>query len=296
MAYYLEAYLTEEDADNSSGTANFSGIGDRVPLPTYDSIRQLLKPENSNLSDAEIDALLRPILGRMSPEEVEGFWDTVKSVAGQVGGVLKQAAPVLLPAAGAALGTVIGGPAGMAIGGQLGQLGAKFVAGPQPSTSSGGTAAQPAAPQSAPGAPAAAAPIPAGGTSALGQLMALIQNPALLKSLLGQVLGQAGQQTVPAGSQGTQLSFPALMNALSSLAGKAAQEAAEAYPEVESVEATGYLIDPSGNFLVDPADPDARAQRVMELLREDYLAKSYKPAGGAYDPLTEWLIDANLVK
>lgn len=290
MAEYLEAYLVE-DVDQTFGPANFSGIRERMHLPLYDSIRQLLRPEYSNLSDAEINELLRPILTNMSPEEIEGFWDTVKSVAGQVGGALKQAAPALLPAAGAALGTFIGGPVGTAIGGKLGQMGAQLVAGPKPAP-----APPVAAPQPAPGAPVAAAPIPAGGTSAVGQLMSLIQNPALLQSLIGQILGPAAQQTVPAGSQGIQLSFPALMNALASLAGKAAQEAAEAYPGVESVETTAYLVDPSGNFIVDPADPDARAQRVMELLREDYLAESYEPAGGSYDPLTEWFIEANLME
>ncbi len=295
MAEYLEAYAVE-DFDQSFG------IRKNIQLPlfdsTYDAIRQVLRPEYRNLTNAEIDALLQQILGRMSPEEIEGFWDTVKNVAGQVGSALKQAAPALLPVAGAALGTIVGGPAGTAIGGQLGQMGAQLISPQKPPTPPPMPAAPAAAAAAAaPGAAApAAAPIPPGGTSAVGQLMSLIQNPALLKSLLGQVLGLAGQQTVPAGSQGTQLSFPALMNALSSLAGKAAQEAAEAYPGVESVEATAYLLDPNGNFLVDPADPDARAQRVLELLREDYLAKAYEPAGGSYDPLTEWFIEANLVK
>ena len=74
MSYYLEAYLVE-DFNQSLGTAHFSH---------YDAIRQILKPEYSNLADAEIEAMLRRVLGRMSPEEVEGFWDTTQR-GGQTG-------------------------------------------------------------------------------------------------------------------------------------------------------------------------------------------------------------------
>jgi hypothetical protein len=307
MAEYLKAYVVE-------GLEQPIGIREKIYFPlydssTYDAIRQVLRPEYRNLSDAEIDALLQRILRRMSPAEVEGFWDTVKDVAGQ-----------LLPVAGAAVGTYFGGPAGTAIGAQLGQTGAQLIRPQKPATRAPAPAAPAAAPagaaapaeappgvaapEPAPAAPAAppptaapaAAPIPPGGTSAVAQLMSLIQNPAFLKSLLSQVLGPGGQPTVPVGSQGTPVSFGPVLNALTSLAGKAAEEAAEAYPGAESVEATAYLVDPSGNFLVDPADPDARAQRLLELLQEDYQTGAYEPGRGAFDPVTEWLIEANLVK
>ncbi len=320
--------------------------------------------EYSNLADAEIEALLRRVLGRMSPEEVEGFWDTLKGVA-------KQVAPTILPMAGGAVGTLFGGPVGTALGSKLGQMGAQFISGPQK---------QPAPPGPAPILPVpqapVAAPVPPGGTSAAAQLMALLKNPDLLKSLLGQVLGGAGESTVLVGPRATPIPFGAMMNALESLAAQAAIEAAEAiededdteavrhcprtcsrrkmsararqqcrrlcpvrrirrvppgrpvvnpaqrpmeepgerppgygeepyggeplgedpygeepYGDEESFEAMSYLQDESGNFIVDPANPDERAQLVLELLREG--SEAYVTEG--YDPVAEWLIEAELL-
>ena len=53
----------------------------------------------------------------------------------------------------------------------------------------------------------------------------------------------------------------------------------------------GYLQDESGNFVVDPANPDERAQRVLELLNEAGEAQVTED----YDPVTEWLIEAELL-
>ena len=125
----------------------------------------------------------------------------------------------------------------------------------------------------------------------VAQLISLIKNPDLLKSLLGQLLGGAGESTARVGPQATPISFGAMMNALESLAAQAAIEAAEASGDEASVEAMGYLQDESGNSLVDPANPDERAQRVLALLNE---ARG-TPAPEPYDPVTGWLIEANLL-
>lgn len=281
MKGYLEAYV-QEGFDQEDTPA--------IDSP-YDILRRILKPEFQNLSDAQINSLLQNVLSRMSPEEVEGFWDTVKSLGKGVLGAAQQAAPKVLPMAGGALGTLVGGPVGTAMGAQLGQIAGKFMAGP-PSAATG-AAPQPAPPQPAPGAAvSAAAPIPPGGTSAVGQLMSLIQNPAFLQSLLAHALGPAAQKTVSVGAQGTPASIGSLMNALSSLAGLVAREAAESYPETESLETTAYLQDASGAFVADPADPDSRSQRLLQLLHEAPPPQGY----GGGDPLTEWLVEAQLIE
>jgi hypothetical protein len=378
MAYYLEAYLVEEDLGESLGTAEFSGLEEALDIPMYEVVRQSLGPEYRNFSDLEIHALLENILGSMSPEEVEGFWDTVKSAGQAALGVAKQVAPTVLPIAGGAVGTLIGGPVGTAIGSKLGQMGAQLLTKPQ----APGVSAAAIPPVAAPGAPPqppsaaapAVAPVPAGGTTATAQLMALLQNPALLKSLLGQLLGGAGESAVLVGPRATPIPFGAMMNALESLAAQAALEAAEAYeddseavrhcpsicrrryltardrqkwcrscpalrirrvpprrpvvrPVVPSMaepgerpsgygeepyaeepyggepygeepsggeerfKAMSYLQDESGNFIVDPANPDERAQRVLELLQE--AVEAYVPE--SYDPVTEWLIEAEML-
>ncbi|MBI4495982.1 MAG: hypothetical protein HY697_03505 [Deltaproteobacteria bacterium] len=283
MMGYLEAYV-EEGFDQEGGPPTYSN---------YDILRQMLKPEFQNLSDSEINHLLQNVLSRMSPEEVEGFWDTVKSLGRGVLGAAQQVAPKVLPIAGGALGTLAGGPVGTAFGTQLGQMASKVMAGPQPPSAAPGVTPQPTLPQPAPGAAVpVAAPIPPGGTSAVGQLMSLVQNPAFLQSLLAHALGPAAQKTVSVGAQGTPASIGSLMNALSSLAGLVAREAAESYPDTESLEATAYLQDASGAFVVDPADPDARSQRLLQLLQEAPPPKNY----GGGDPLTEWLVEAQLIE
>ena len=121
------------------------------------------------------------------------------------------------------MGTLFGGPVGTALGSKLGQMGAQFISGPQKQPAPAGPAPTRPVPQTP-----AAAPVPPGGTSAAAQLMALLNNPDLLKSLLGQVLGGAGESTVLVGPQATPIPFGAMMNALESLAAQAAIEAAEA--------------------------------------------------------------------
>ena len=288
MAYYLEGYIAEGDFEAPFGTARASGM--------YNSLREILKPEYRNLSDADLQILLQQVLGGMSPEEVEGFWDTLKDVGKAALGVAKQVAPTLLPMAGGALGTLVGGPVGTAIGSKLGQMGAQLLA-PQkpgaPQAAPSAAVAPGAIPQPAvaPAPPAAAAPVPPGGSSATAQLMALLKNPDLLKSLLGQLLGGAGESTVEVGPGATPIPFVAMMNTLESLAAQAAIEAADTMGDDQSVESMGYLQDGTGNFVVDPANPDERAQRVLTLLNE--AAPDYGPE--PYDPVTEWLIEAELL-
>lgn len=277
MSVYLEAYLSQD----------FAQPFEAADLSPYDMVRHVLKPEYTRLSDAEIDELLRSILGRLSSGEVEGFWDTLRSVGKSIAGVAQQVAPAVLPIAGGAVGSLMGGPVGTAIGSQLGQMGTQLISGSQrPST----VPPRPSPTSTVPPAPGAA-PLPPEATSAAAQLISLIQNPALLQSLLSQVLGGAGKATVQAGPNATPIPVAGVLNALEFLAAQAASEAAYDQGEEESLESAGYLQDGSGNFLVDPANPDERAQRVLALLQESGTA--YAPQ--SYDPVTEWLIEADLL-
>ena len=70
--------------------------------------------------------------------------------------------------------------------------------------------------------------------------MALLTNPDLLKSLLGQVLGGAGESTVLVGPRATPIPFGAMMNALESLAAQAAIEAAETSEDEDDTEAVRH--------------------------------------------------------
>lgn len=290
---YLEAFVVEGDFEAPFETTRASS-NRPVNFSVYNSLREVLKPEYRNLSDRELRTLLQQVLGNMSPEEVEGFWDTLKDVGQAALGVAKQVAPAILPAAGGALGTLVGGPVGTAIGTKIGQMGAQMLANqpsapaaapPPPPVPGAISASQPAA---AAQAPPGAAPIPAGSSSATAQLLALLKNPDLLKSLLGQLLGGAGESTVFLGPRATPIPFGAMMNAVESLAAHAALEAAGDWGEEAS---TGYLQDDSGNFLADPANPDERAQRVLELLNEAASDYGTEP----FDRVTQWLIEAELL-
>jgi len=259
----------------------------------YEVIREALSPEYRGLSDDEVDDLLEGILAGMSPEEVEGFWSTVgnlgKSIAAQV-----------VPVAAPLIGTAIGGPVGGAIGGMVGQAAGQALGGPRAPQKP--AAGPPAAPVAAPaGAPA---PVPAGGSSATAQLMWLLQNPALLQSLLGQVLGPPGLNAVPVGQQGKPAPFGAFMNTVAELANQAAMEANSAQAGAE--ETPYYLLDSAGNFRCDdPAVPEERARVLLEQLREEYFAEAYDGDDEGYlteaddddeNGLVEWLMEAGLVE
>jgi hypothetical protein len=267
MGDNLEAHLVGEWFPSSPSS-----------LPHHDVLRTVVKPEYALLTNAELEALVESHLANLSPEEIEGFWDTLKSVGRGIAGVAKQAAPTVLPMAGTALGGLVGGPMGAQIGGTLGGLGAKLVQGPQPST---------------PSAAPPPAPIPGGGTSAAGQLLSLVQNPAFLQSLLGKALGPVGSSTIPTGPQGAPIPFAAVMNALGSLATQALDEADV---QESDAEATRYLRDEEGNFLCDPVIPEERAQVVLEHLRSAALSSAYQPATRSVDPVTEWFCQAGLVR
>lgn len=249
MDEYIECYM---EGDLGWPVANSS---------YHEVLREfVLTPEYSRLSDGEIDQVIEGILSGMSPEEAEGFWNTLGNLGRSVGRGIAQVAPTILPAAGTVVGTMFGGPAGAAIGGTLGRVAGQAVG------QLGGRPRQPAQPAPQSVQPSVGAPISHGGTSATAQIMSLLQNPALLQSILGQVLGNAGVSNVPVGTQGAAAPFGAFMNALSQLATQSAIEA-NADQENSSGVPT-YLLTERGDFKCDVAVPAERAAALMESLRE----------------------------
>lgn len=251
------------------------------PEITYqDLIREEVAPEFQALSDEEIDLMLSEVLSSMSPEEIEGFWGSLKRFARRAGRTLVRAAPKILPVAGGALGTLIGGPAGTAIGAKLGGLAGGLVR----------SAGRPRG-RRRPASRRRTA-IPAGGSSATAQLMALLRNPALLQSLLARAMGGRGRVEVVAGAEAVEVPFGAFMNALEQLAAEAALEAHESgLGEAATPE---YVLDEEGFPLEDAALPEARAEMLLELLHAADSDEGWRDES-AQTP-EAWLLQAGLVE
>jgi hypothetical protein len=125
-----------------------------------------------------------------------------------------------------------------------------------------------------------------------------LESPALRQLLAGQVLGQAGVKTVPVGPENVPVSFPAMMEALSVLAGSAA-ESAPSYGESGEAESTAYLRDESGRFAYDPAVPEERAAALVAHVRAGEAASGYFGASmsEARDAsVGSWLAHAGLIQ
>jgi hypothetical protein len=216
----------------------------------------------------------------------------LSSAGRSVGQALPSIARAVAPVAQVALpivGTMVGGPvgamAGNALGGLLGQAGGQAGAGTRPR--------QAALPQAQTAAPQAQV------NPAASQLMSMIANPQFLQAILGQVLGSAGQgaaTVTSAAGQQTAIPFGALMNSLSELAIRAAEESVR----TGSYESESYLQDSYGDYTVDdPSDPAQRADAVLDLLNESYHIHSYadqEENDDAYDGLTEWFVRSGMVR
>lgn len=284
-----------------------------------DAARDFLSPYFQRLPDRQVAEMLLDAMEQMSPMEQDAFATLSMQYAGEnffrdlgrgISQVASKALPYIAPIAQVAaplVGTVIGGPVGGAIGGQLaGMLGQIASPAQRP--------AQPAAPPSRPApqaappprpsvqaAPAAPAP-PANLNPAATQLMSLLSNPQLIQALLGQVMGNSGTGTarVTANNQVQTIPFGALMNTVSELAQRAAEESIL----TGSTESDNYLMDSPGNYSIDdPSSPEQRADAVMQLLREDYEANHVAEAADDYDewddqadPVGEWLASAGMIR
>jgi hypothetical protein len=225
------------------------------------------------------DVLEQRVLGALShltPWEAESF----TSALGDVGRFFKSSelrgvAGAALPIVGTAVGTVYGGPVGAAIGGSLGGAAGQAIAGKQPArpappphaAAPPATIVQPTGIPGAEPAPAAqlSAQTPLAGSPAAAQLLSVIQNPALLSSLLALVMGSHGKTSVPVGAAGTEVPVGAMMNLIGVLANRAAEDAEEILAARQDG-MPGYLFDESGCLTCDPAVPSQRADALLRVL------------------------------
>ncbi len=124
------------------------------PEELADVLRSSLREEYADASDAEMGDALENVLDSMSAAEAFNFGSALSQIGKSAtklasdptfAQIVRTAAPI----AGGALGSVIGGPVGLALGSQLGNLAAQALPAP---------AAPPPAPPAPPPAPAALPP------------------------------------------------------------------------------------------------------------------------------------------
>jgi hypothetical protein len=256
---YVEAWISGEDFAEAA---------------EYTGLRAVVAPQYRALPIEHLESTLSARLATMTPEQAEDFL----SVLGGLGKSIAPIAAQVLPVAAPLIGTAFGGPIGGMLGGLAGQYAGQALAGAaggrpaQPRPPAPARPAAPAYPQPALGMPLAAPsppPPPAvpGGASppTAMQLLSFLQNPQLLQSILGQVMGPAGAGAVPVGAAGTPAPFGSFMNALSVLANQAASEAESAEDQEALPE---YLVDSRGRPRCDPAVPEERAALLLQELRE----------------------------
>jgi hypothetical protein len=103
-----------------------------------------------------------------------------------------------------------------------------------------------------------------GGGSAAGQLMSLLQRPETMQALGALNLGAAGRNSIPVGSPQTPIPVSAITSLIGQLAHQASAEAAAIAGDGEG--RLEYMIGESGDYVGDPASPDARAAAVWNAL------------------------------
>lgn len=222
-----------------------------------EGLRAVLREDYADASSEEVHEALFDILETMSPAEGFSFAKALKQIGKAGKRVLRdpkvsQIAGTVLPVAGAAIGTVYGGPAGTAVGSQLGNVAASAFKGARKQRTTPAGRAQPGRPDARrPTAarrpsrtttrlrPAASArPSPQGGSSAAAQLLTLTQNPEILKSLMALALGAQGRAAVnPKGSRAT-VPVGAVVNLLATLTRRAARDAEALYGGEQSLDPT----------------------------------------------------------
>jgi len=188
----------------------------------------------------------------------ENFMKALGSFGKAAGSTLQRSAPSILQ--GASQGASVGGPWGALIGAGAGLAsGALSKPGAAPRPAPGPAAPAPAV---TPIATASTPPALPTGQGAAATLLGLFQNPAVRQSLLSQVLGSAGGDQVPTAS-GASLPRGAINNLLTMLLANATED----LPESESISEQRYLMDESGEYLVDPASPEQQAALVLSHLQ-----------------------------
>lgn len=258
----------------------------------YPALRSVLRPELAESSDAFIESLvMQHYGGAMNAADADEFLGDIGRSLGQFGqgvaNVARQAAPHVMNAlpgvlSGAATGAALGpwgALAGAAIGGVTSAVGAAQArpqAQQQPQ--------QQPHHQHQPQAPQARYPLPQGGQTGGqrpaqsqgpwaaglqaagqgvgGQIAGLLARPEVQQALISQLMGSLGRQNVSVG--GAQVPTSAVMNMMGALFQRAGQPTAGVGGMGEDESIPAYLLGAHGEMLVDAADPEARADRLLE--------------------------------
>jgi hypothetical protein len=203
------------------------------PIDTsYPNLRQNLNASLANRSDEAIEAAFERM--GMDAEAAESFFN-------HLGNIAKKLAPTVLPIAGTALDTVVGGPVGAALGRSLGTVASQAIAGQAPAGGIGGALGAVAS-----GALGGLV----GGSPAAGQLLQTLTKPATLQAVASMALGpQLGKPDVTVG--GNSVPAGTFARLLSLLAGKMEAEYNESLATArESV--PQYMQDFAGQPKGDP--------------------------------------------
>ncbi|MEM8528600.1 MAG: hypothetical protein AAGG68_28435 [Bacteroidota bacterium] len=294
--------------------------------PLYlESVRFMIGDHEGVLSDEEVAIIIAEAERVMTTAELKLF----KNIAKKVGRGIKKfgkkavkfgkkALPVvgrIAQIAAPVAGMVLGGPAGAKIGGLVSKGIGKLMKGKKvnlpkikiPSRIKLPTGIKiPSKIKLPPIVPknvqlAGATKLLSNHQPAVNQLLGLLQNPALLQSVVGQALGgtKAGtlQLSTPNMGANSKVPFGSMMNLLGQLATQAAIEASEDLQEEPT-----YLYDETGDFMIEnPASSEDRADLLLEMLYEytlfnyEYPTKMEQEQEQQFDNLTEWLLEAQLI-
>jgi hypothetical protein len=243
----------------------------RLSQSELQALRRCVRSDISGMPDDAIEQALDESLAELSPPTTEDFLKTLGSLGKAVTPTLERAAPSIVQ--GATTGATVGGPWGALIGAGVGLASS---ATSKPGTApNAGKAAPPVAPSTAApttptpstgavgstGATPFQAPTLPAGQSAAATVLALLDNPVIRNSLLSQVLGSAGTQQVQTPS-GVNVPRAAINSLLTQLLASASEQ----LPESESVIEQDYLLDETGEYIVDPAAPEQHAALVLSYL------------------------------
>lgn len=248
----------------------------------YPHLRQVMDPRIAALSDEQIEDLFESAFGEgVTPAEYEEFFGGIgralSGAATAVGRAAQKAAPIATTAFGGALkGAASGaalGPWGALGGAVLGGTGAALQRhGPAGARGVGGllsgvvgTAGSLAGPGGLAGGLGGLAATLGARSPAAAQLMNVLRNPAIIQAL--GALASGRNPAIPVGAAGTRVPANAFAGLLSAL-GREAEAESEAFA-TGPVGAPAYLVGESGEFVVDPRDPDQRAGRLLQLLNEE---------------------------
>ncbi|MGH3937953.1 MAG: hypothetical protein ACRDTG_04845 [Pseudonocardiaceae bacterium] len=248
----------------------------------YPHLREVLDSRFAALSDSELEKLFESAFGEgITPAEYEEFFGglgkAVGNVARDVGRFAQKAAPVI---ASGVEGAVRGAAAGRALGGR-GAIAGALAGGVGSALQTHGSGAakdvgnvlsgvvgtagmlagQGGLAQGASGLLSMAGQAVGRRSPAAGQLLGLINRPETMQALMSMFQGR--NAAVPVGETGT----PVPANAFAGLLGALAREAESEAMVWDSAEGVpGYLLNPVGQLVIDPSDPDQRAARLLHLL------------------------------